>query len=57
MFFMVHKKNIILEFYLRRRTEIKAYNIFIEITESQTNKQTKKTILLSNTVCQWNIDD
>ena len=52
MFFMVHKKNIILEFYLRRRTEIKAYNIFIEITESQTNKQTKKTILLSNTVCQ-----
>ena len=52
MFFMVHKKNVILEFYLRRRTEIKAYNIFIEITESQTNKQTKKTILLSNTVCQ-----
>ena len=52
MFFMVHKNNIILEFYLRRRTEIKAYNIFIEITESQTNKQTKKTILLSNTVCQ-----
>ena len=49
---MVHKKNIILEFYLRRQTEIKAYNIFIEITESQTNKQTKKTILLSNTVCQ-----
>ena len=38
---MVHKKNIILEFYLRRRTEIKAYNIFIEITESQTNKQKK----------------
>ena len=39
---MVHKKNVILEFYLRRRTEIKAYNIFIEITESQTNKQTNK---------------
>ena len=55
-FFMVHNKNVVLEFHSRICTAINAYNTFSnEIIKNQFSEKT--TILLSNTVCQWNIVD